>query len=500
MNGLPIMDGLRGALSRLAQSAALCFLCSLCGCGSEAPEQKSGAPKDATADASSPLQILGIADASVPDPIAGASSDEKSRNDPSQWMDGVDRIRLVDEGTRNGTPDRIDDCYLIDYGANDEIDRVVDWEDQDQDGVPDQLVLYTLTAELPGTMLRPEGTSVACWIIRQMDRDRNWWQLDRWQYQQQTCQFGSDFNGDSYFVGAAYVVSQGRWAALYEAPFCFFDEDGDGYSEEALRVESRDLTVRSIRWSFDSDDDGGSAQRPYDYDFSITARGSVDIDPSWADTIDLRGSPVRHLSYERARAWAGSATWSACLLVFDENDRNVDPDDPLDRERWEGVIASGVTSFPQAGGPGCGKLNKRYELRPSGGPIRLYWSEVDRRVHLEGAQVGSIEIDADEDGKNDAWLLIEDKDGDGRFDTWSYDADLVQGFEAVYTHSTAAYSEVPIDWERLRDADLRSARESGSLGQRERFFADVARWARTTAIADPHAENGSPHAATDWRP
>lgn len=461
---------------------SLALVHALSACEKQENATPSSLPPATSSVERSPLAILGL-----------------SRGVPGHsWMVDGDRISVLDEGTANSAPDSIDDCYLVDYGADGDVDRVVDWEDQDRDGAADQMAIYTLTAESPGTVLLPEGTSIACWIVHQMDRDRHWWYLDRWQYKQESCQFRCDFSGDSYFLEAVWVVSQNRWASVFEAPFCFYDTDADGDSEEALRVEARDRTVRSIRWSFDNDNDAGRGESPYDYDLSVTARGMVEFGSELADTARLRGNPVQFLEYADARKFAASVSWNACLLAVDENDRNVDPEDPAHRERWEGVIASGVASFPQTGGPASGMLNKRYELGTHPRPIQLYWSPVDRRVHLLGADFGSIEVDANEDGKGDARLFIEDRDHNGYFDTWSYDADLQDGFEAVYSSSTSGEQIIALGWAPLSDAEGRSAEASGGLGQRERYFADVERWAATHGSASNRMKSNG-HAG-DWKP
>jgi hypothetical protein len=110
--------------------------------------------------------------------------------------------------------------------------------------------------------------------------------------------------------------------------------------------------------------------------------------------------------------------------VWDENDCNVDPGDGGKHERWEGVINSRYGDFPQIGGPSCGTVNKRYEVDvDNSGEMRLYASPVDGRLHLLGAERGTLWADDSGDGEADRAVEYQDTDGDGFFDRWRFDDD-----------------------------------------------------------------------------
>jgi len=362
---------------------------------------------------------------------------------PVLWVerDDADLVITVNEsrdGKRSPSPDSVEDAVLVDHDQDGLVDRVVDWVDLDRDGRPDRQVLYAVT---PGVW---HPTRMAALLIEQRDRDRGFWHLVRHQYIQSLCQWRCDFSGNGFFTAASYDDATGLWTTFDENPFCFYDDDEDGWNDEALRVAGEGAQVRSIRWSFDLDHDAGRAGPsnlagcPYDYDLSLTAVGRIVAPPSALDTLFLRepdpacgrGAPMANrlvlVGYERARDFAAAARWEKVLLAFDENDQNVDPADTTRHERWEGIIADEVPGFPVVGGPPCGVLEKRYELDRTAyltQRLALYRSPVDRKLHLYGAAWGQLEHDANGDGRADQRLRTEDTNSDGFFDTWFWDGD-----------------------------------------------------------------------------
>ena len=116
------------------------------------------------------------------------------------------------------------------------------------------------------------------------------------------------------------------------------------------------------------------------------------------------------------------------MLCWDENDLNIDGDNLAGgrfrdtQERWEGIICKGNESFGQIGGPSSGAFNKRFEVatHPKG-PIQVYYSPTDQRLHLFGADKMWLEVDIDYDNKPDMRYDYLDTAGDGYIDTWRFD-------------------------------------------------------------------------------
>jgi hypothetical protein len=395
------------------------------------------------------------------------------------WREDGDLLVGIDENldSQPGSerPDSLEDVTVVDYDSDGSIDRILDWVDMDGDRRADRQILYALTPAPLG------GNFLSCIVVEQRDRRRGFWHLERWQYVQSTCQWRSDFSGDLFHIMGRYDERRGQWRSYGENPFCFYDLDEDGLSEEALLLVGEDTSIRHMRWSFDADDDA-TVERPYDYDLSITAHGRHKPPASFCDSIPLRGGGrLPFVSWERAREFARNAPWRTALLTFDENDRNIAPRDPEARERWEGVIADAVRGFPTLGSPGCGRFNKRYEVNAEADTLLLYVSHVDRRIHLFGAEEGWIRIDEDGDGVCDGLLRMEDSNEDGLFDTWLWDEDGDEIFESIFNDFNALWDPVPVTLEGIQKTETRLLdewrRDSGSEGgQAERFRWDVRRW------------------------
>lgn len=395
------------------------------------------------------------------------------------WRDGNDLVVAIDENgdapAGSQRPDSLEDVTVIDYDSDGNIDRILDWVDADGDGAADRQILYALTSA------PVMGTAPSCAVVEHRDRQRGFWHLERWQYVQSLCQWRSDFSGDLFHVFGRYDERRRLWHSFGENPFCFYDPDGDGLSEEALLLAGVDTSVRHMRWSFDADNDA-TERHPYDYDLSVTAHGRQGAPASFCDTIPLRGGGLPVVRWEKARDFARSVRWRKALLTFDEEDRNVDPHDEESRERWEGVISDAVGGFPALGSPGCGPFNKRYELNGANeDTLLLYVSWADERIHLFGAEEGWIRIDENRDGVCDGALRMEDENQDGLFDTWMWDGDGDGEFETIFRDFDALWDPLPLRFEDVEAAQqsllARWRRTTGSDGgQAERFWSDVRRW------------------------
>jgi hypothetical protein len=339
-------------------------------------------------------------------------------DDALAWREGKTRVVGVDEdgdlGPGERRTDADNDCVVADVGGDGIPDRIVDRMDADRDGIADWEAVYEIT---PGAL---GAAGVGVLVYYDLDRDGRMFHLTDYDYHANRDMWRSDFSGDACFLAGFRDETTGRWTSAYENPFCFYDDDGDGATDEALRLEGEDLRIRSMRWSFDADGDG--RDHP-DYDFSLTALGPVSAPASLADSLVLRdGRALRFVAWNRARDFARWALWRPVLLVWDEEDANVAPfSETPDQERWEGVIAAPFEEFPVVGGPDCGRLNKRYEIDHDGsGRLGLYLSSVDDRIHLRGAKEGETVIELPATPTIQRMVRMEDTDGNGYFDTWSY--------------------------------------------------------------------------------
>ena len=349
----------------------------------------------------------------------GIDSDHDGRPELICFRDGRHLIvALDDDGDASFSDLKVDedsDCLAVDYGSDGSVDRVIDRVDTDNDGDVDEVHLYYLGGGFFG---RRHGLVV----IWDFDDDNQTWRLINYQYDQGSCQWDCDFGGDEAFCMFHRDAKTGEWIGNWENPFCFYDPDKDGLPEVAVRYEGHASRVSSVRYSINADNDWAPGFG-YDYDVAVISFGPVEIPAEEMVTAALRGGETgAFVPWQTARQVAASLPWKRALLVWDENDRNVAPRDT--HERWEGIINSAYRDFPQVGGPPCGRVNKRYELDADlSGSRQLYWSPVDQRLHLFGAEVGTYQVDADGNGRLELIVETQDRDGDGFFDRWQFDDD-----------------------------------------------------------------------------
>ena len=336
------------------------------------------------------------------------------------YRDGEKIIAAIDDDGNMDMdalePDGINDCVAVDMNGDGRLDRTIDYSDTSGDGIADTMVQTYGDRNTWGS--RPFMV-----LIRDFDTGPlRLWSLYNYGYSQGVCQWDCDFGGNGYFAMFRRNLSGSGWQGAFECPFCFYDTDDDGLAEETVRLTAYDTTLHSSRYGINADNDITEGHL-YDYDMSVTCLGRVPIPDEAMATFRHRSGEETgaYLSYEKTRETVRAADWDRALLVWDENDHNVAPR-AAGMERWEGVLNSRYRSFPQEGGPDCGTINKRYELDADySGKMRLYYWPADGRLHLYGAEEGTLIADWDYDGCPDLVVEYTDRDGDGFFDHRSID-------------------------------------------------------------------------------
>ena len=375
------------------------------------------------------LALLGVGSAqeALQDPqlfaqLKSAADKQPSHRDLSDgthalfYRDGRAIIVAIDDDgsmtPADTKPDGVNDCLAVDWDADGFFDRTIDYDDTNADGIADTMLQTYRHRSTWGN--RPFLV-----LIRDLDTGPlRLWYLHNYAYWQRVCQWQCDFAGDGYFVMFRRDIADRQWVAAFEAPFCFYDPDADGLPEETVRITATDTTLHSARYSINADNDTTDGQL-YDYDVGITCLGRVQLPSDAADTFTTRAGDEAgpFLSWEKARETVRGSLWQRALLIWDENDHNVAARAP-DHERWEGLLNSRYRGFPQEGGPPCGTINKRYELDADfSGKMRLYYWPADGRLHLHGAEQGTLLADYDHDGRADLVIEYLDTDADGCFDT-----------------------------------------------------------------------------------
>ena len=401
---------------------------------------------------------------------------------PILWLDDDGNMKKGDiEG------DMINDCLLIDrnkdgiYGGQG--DLIIDWVDTDDDGKADMQIVIEYPKKNTGEVW-PNGHYM---IMRDLDKDNifnyiNWndFSLRCWD-KNGVCDFYEDYSGQTMFMKihtSTYDIKDLR--LNWENPFLFYDEDGDGLTEMAIRfVDSPKIKDRSkpsnsyvnrqlegrIDWvsmAVDLDNDNGPGNE-FDFDFTIGFQGKgFDYTDQVHKVNNLRGMPeadkffmdprYRQLTeflypdHKSAKEMIFKrGEWSRVNFVYDEDDdcgrwERVEFYDPLDPFKigWKN---GGIDNNKQSDAAGD---RGEWDMDNSG-KGKLYVGKFDGRLHLYGAEWGCWRVDQNteyyqgwdrlwinKNPKKFATVKYTDKNGNGFLDYVEYDMDGDGKFETVF--------------------------------------------------------------------
>lgn len=333
------------------------------------------------------------------------------------------RPLLVKAIDRNGNvkmghePDFYADICVADWNADGFVDSVIEYNDLDDDGNVDEMVMYY---EAP----YPSQTLIAMWS-RDIGRDNLLWYDVGYVYDQALTQYRTHFGGNEELVILHLDKEAWQWVPYFENPFAFYDHDRDGVTERVIRINDRGGVVRTVRDSMDAKN-AATLDDPRRFNVSVTSFGGLHYPASYTESLTLAGIPSRaFLKYDLIPELLAPAVWDRMMLTWSENDHNVNAQfNYLDdrQERWEGVINHAFDGFPMMGSPSSGPFNKRFEVvHKAKEPIKLYYHPADHRLHLYHADRAAVDIDADMDYKSEMHWEMLDTDGDGIIDTWRID-------------------------------------------------------------------------------
>ncbi|MFP4501278.1 MAG: hypothetical protein ACLFTT_09800 [Candidatus Hydrogenedentota bacterium] len=350
-----------------------------------------------------------------------------------------------EDGSIAGGGDRHADCYVADYDRDGAVDRMVDYIDNDGDKVPDEMdIRYFVDGELR-----------YCWFGVDLDGDGHMWSLSGYEYGGPSF-FESDPYGDNMIYMNKLDTKNGGWLPISECPFAFYDTNGNNYSEVVIRCSAVPLTydvnadpdyandyanfaapwspvfermgIVNIRYSFDIDR-GTSPEMPLHYDCGFNLVGAAPYDYPGMEHVNRKRRPpqVTIVTPWEDLQDIGDA-YKARETGFSWHEHTDDTiaigygEHKADDFRWEGVFWTWERRWMEnTGGPNQ-KWNVRREYSGTpAGQRELYYSPVDKRIHLKNAQ--------------EAWLIVGhfagvdalgeirmfDMDGNGYFDRWEYD-------------------------------------------------------------------------------
>ncbi len=366
---------------------------------------------------------------------------EKFRN-RSRQVEAI--VWIIDDdadGSAATGGDKDSDCYVVDYGGDGVVDRMLDWIDDDGDDEPDEMdIRYFVRGELRQV-----------WAGFDYDDDGIMWNLAGYEYA------GNFFNADPYGDAMIYMnkfnPERGEWWPVSECPFAFYDTDADGHSEVVVRVSAvplgynqatdadyannsaryrgpwlpdmRNMGNVNIRYSFDVDN-LSSKKMPLHYEMGFNLVGAQAYKYPGMEHFNPKRRPpqvTRVTPFKDLRKI--SDTYPAAETGFSWYEQEDDTttighywNRKKDR-RWEGIFWIWERRFMgNTGGP-CQKWNMRREWCGKLSSKReLYVSDVDKRIHLFGASEGWIQIGHFAGAKALGEIRMADTDGNGFFDRW----------------------------------------------------------------------------------
>ena len=405
--------------------------------------------------------------------------------------DSIPIVWIDDDGDMTWTDlegDTKNDCLLIDrnrdgiYGGQG--DLIIDWVDTDNDGKADMQIVV----EYPETKTDEVWPNGHYMIVMDLDKDNifnyiNWntMKIHSWD-KTGICDFYTDYSGQTAFMkihASTYDMHDLR--INWENPFLFYDKDGDGLSEMAIRILDSTKAVDNsapansyvnqqvsgvVDWvsiAIDMDNDNGPANE-FDFDMTI---GFMGEGFNYMDQVhkinNLRGLPEADTFFMDPRwrqldeliypdhdsAWKlifDRGKWDKVSFVWDEDGdckrwERVEFYEPLDplKTGWKG---GGVDNHKQSDASGD---RGEWDMDNSGGG-KLYVSKFDGRIHLYGAEWGCWRIDQNTDfyqGWDRLWFGLDknpgkfatvkytDQDDNGFFDLIEYDMDGDKQFETT---------------------------------------------------------------------
>lgn len=399
---------------------------------------------------------------------------------PVLWLDDGG------SGIREGDTEiaAVDACLLVDRNRDGRYDFVVKWLDDNGDGRADMQLVMEYPCE-PTDQVWPNGHYM--WVIDSQGDgifnciDWNTFKIEAWK-RSGLSDFHLGYAGRKAFLKIHTSTDKMDDLRLnWENPFLFFDDDGDGLSERAVRfmvprrrtgAEGAEPNTREysqlatvcdwVSLAVDIDNDNAPGNE-FDFDFSVAFMGPGFDYSGFSQKIknreSMRGLPQADAFFPDPRfrnleelvypahedAWDcifKMGKWNRFWFAYDEDD---------DCSRWERVEFYKPLDMFKVG-TGKGGLDDNVQSDPSGdrgewdddgsGGGRLYVGAFDGRLHLLGAEWGAWRIDQDaeffqgfnrtfqnRDPRRFATVKYSDTNSNGFFDTLEYDLDGDGKFE-----------------------------------------------------------------------
>ena len=377
-----------------------------------------------------------------------------------RWWNGK-RVRWLDENgdmlPTDTRGDQVGDVMQIDKNGDgiydSETDINIKWADNDGDGRADLEAFVTQGRQWSNGKFDPAESHWMVFIDVEKDNVLGWLDWDKFDFGDDNwgytgcCDWLPDYNGDAIFLKVHRPPQSLPDPRLnWENPFAFYDFDGDGASEMAMRwldpVPNLDkdghtnlsgvLSEAFVTFDIDNDSTKGNET---DYDMSLRGAGGPGIPyRQYAHKYPaLKGNPkfdgcfqwnnwrqideLMYMPHEKSYDAFFTARWATMYFVFDEDDddhrwERVEMYYPMhgfggpkdidiySTKKWRrGNYAELAMVGPDekpglSGHPQADSLGDRGEFdEDNSGGGKLYVGVFDRKLHLAGAEWGAWTVD-----------------------------------------------------------------------------------------------------------
>ena len=419
------------------------------------------------------------------------------RRDTIIFKEGQAIVEVIDDGLHwsNETTmgDYVDSCWVIDYDGDGLVDRIIDYVDSNGDGSPDEVEFRFFNA----------GHLIWGWLFESFDGKWNsWagWPFDWYQIVRNPGHIpGGNYaevfalicQGNTSYAINKYDPERDTYFPISECPFAFFDLDKDGRPEAVIRVSAAPLDTYqgkrnpgekapsmdiyeyansynniwgpirpnmqqmgnlNVRYSYNIKNEDTPA-RPLEYDMGFTMVGKVPYQyPNMNNRNDKRRHPKIFTRIDHASGLEMANTYPADETGFSWDEWGESTLDNGARPIYEGVFWLYERHvLYNTGGPSR-KWNMRREFDKNPSKERkLYYSEIDKRIHLFGAQDGWIEFGHILGSEKMGEIRYFDTNGDGYFDRWEFDMNNDGKPERIATVADSKARRIPFEYQKLSE-------------------------------------------------
>lgn len=271
-------------------------------------------------------------------------------------------------------------------------------------------------------------------------------------------------NEGNYFILTNYRIFRNQINRVdFENPFVYYDlaEDDDGTPELILRVVDEHIRHRNrigrvtdVRYSWDQDNDGH-----LDYRISLLGKNVYNLSDEYVSVVEYPDFSVITVPPPKVPYWIFNRSWMAAFFIDTNGDYFL----------GEGVYESEFHRAPRYTVAGFDTPTKsryipmrighrgEYSLSLNNKP-QLYFSPIDRELHLMNAEKGTFLISAKETGswKGGSFTIqdwgaynitiyesieYENMDKDEYLDKWSYIVNDTPTKYLLYSNEFLIYSD-----------------------------------------------------------